>query len=592
MATYSPAQFAAAGGKANSSSGVDYSPLQDFIKQNVPTAVSPTKSGDGLATGMAKDAFSTLLVKPAVRVAQVAAAPLVQQKMDSTTSIQNQQTDQLNLVLAKLKTETDPTKKAALSQMAHKLVDQASANTAEGQQATAANNSLGAGGNTHVLGQDIAGQATGAAGVKQIAGDALKSASYLAVPEVASETGAGATAAERIVSGAKGGAVVGAAGGAGSELEDPNSTAGSVLEAGGKGAAGGALVGGAIPAFAEGFKNLSEASQAEKVSSEASNQTALDAIKNPLSKTEQESALRGGRLAESSKKGLNPKIAYEPDVSSERMAKSLQPMVEDGRIKPPTNVVNQEQNILETGKEIGKQSDDLRAGLKQSDAAAQAKVQEDQTAFKNMTADEKASYKAMNQGKPDLSKNKLTTKQLRAEMDTVKVPDPVKNDTVLSKNVKSLKDAAAELYKKIPDHQSEAILNLKHNFDDYVKENYGPNFFDKGRNADPFHQYTYALRDKYTQLMADRLPEGNLPNGTSIKDAFLNQHNLINAQDEMVAKTTREFPEGSTPMQRFLQAHPILKRIGLREAISIGGGAIGLTAIGSMIHKDIVNAGK
>ena len=41
-----------------------------------------------------------------------------------------------------------------------------------------------------------------------------------------------------------------------------------------------------------------------------------------------------------------------------------------------------------------------------------------------------------------------------------------------------------------------------------------------------------------------------------------------------------------------MKDHPILRRIGLREGISIAGGAIGISALGSMIHKDIANAGK
>lgn len=245
-------------------STTDYSPLQDFLKANNPAYANTQFAGSssqptqaptqqpGLLESAGKDAFSTLLVKPAVRVGQAAAAPLVQEKMDSTTDIQQQQTDQLNKVIGLLKTETDPTKKAALHDMALNLVKQATANTQAGQEANA--NDAALSGNTHILGQDIQGQEGGVAGIKQIAGDALKSASYLAAPEALGATGEATSAGAKILTGAGTGAGIGALGGAGNELENSNSTTGSVVKAGLEGAGTGAIIGGVIPAAGEAFK--------------------------------------------------------------------------------------------------------------------------------------------------------------------------------------------------------------------------------------------------------------------------------------------------------------------------------------------------
>lgn len=286
----------------------------------------------------------------------------------------------------------------------------------------------------------------------------------------------------------------------------------------------------------------------------------------------------------------NGKSVVTPSDSGQRMIDALKPLEEQGKLKDPTGIGTKAmQNQLDNGATVQNQietrGNEIRQGLKDSDTAAQEKVQADQDAFKKMTLDEKASYKAMNNGKPDVSENKLTTKQLRAEMDTVKVPDPVKNEPTLNKNVTSLKNAAAELYKKISDHQSESILDLKQNFDDYVKQNYGENFYSKGRNADPFHKYVFNLRDKFTNLIADRLPEGKLPDGTSLDTAFKEQHQLINAKDEMAAKFEEEFKnsEKDGTIARWAKNNPEKIRF-LRRA---GYTAIGLGTAFSLAKKEI-----
>jgi hypothetical protein len=99
------------------------------------------------------------------------------------------------------------------------------------------------------LGVTVEPQKTGQAGALQIAGDAAKSASYLAGGE-----GAGGLVDNGVLKGAVAGAEAGGLGAGGNALQADKPTAGGVLKATGEGAAAGAVIGGAIPAAAEGIK--------------------------------------------------------------------------------------------------------------------------------------------------------------------------------------------------------------------------------------------------------------------------------------------------------------------------------------------------
>lgn len=279
---------------------------------------------------------------------------------------------------------------------------------------------------------------------------------------------------------------------------------------------------------------------------------ASDSIQNPLNAKEQQSALRGGRLSDSSIPSVtnpNPSVSYEPDGQTVKMTKALQPLAEDGRLKPPTTLENQVNNIQQVTDELNTQKTQLREGLKTSNAI-------------------------------------WNSNELKGQLNEVNVPDPVKNEPTLARNVTSLKNATVKLAEDVS-KKTEGLLDLRQNFDSYVKENYGKEFFDKGRNANPFHSYVYSLRDKLTDFAASKLPEGKLPDGTSYQDALQNQHQLINAQDEMVAKTTREYPEGSKPSSRFMQAHPLLKKALTREALGVGIGVLGGAAVTAAAKKVI-----
>jgi hypothetical protein len=356
------------------------------------------------------------------------------------------------------------------------------------------------------------------------------------------------------------GAGVGMAQGTGQAMTE-NANLQQTAKAGVQGAGIGAATGAAIPVVAGAVKNLGDmASSIPDALSEPkatpsvvdAQKVALDAIENPLSKDEQMTAVKRGQLAPSSKTGINPTTDYLPNQSKLNMAKSLQPMVESGKLQPPTTAINQESNIVNTGDEITNQSQQLRQGLQDSKAI-------------------------------------WNENELKGRLNDVQLPDPVKNEPTLNKNAASLQKAAVSLAQDA-DKNPVGILDLRQNLDNYIEQNYGKNFFDKGRNADPWHQYVYAIRDELSNFAADKLPEGKLPSGVSYRDSLLNIHNLINGQDEMAAKFVREYPQGLSRFDKILKSHPMINKLGTRGIMRIAAAAVGIPLAASAVSKIVKSA--
>lgn len=528
--------------------------LNNVKTGNVYAATDTSQpSGSGIG-GILKDAAQTLLVKPATRIGQAISAPFVKQNMDSTTNIQNQQTDQLQSVLDRMKVETDPVKHEALRQMAFNLVKEATPNTQAGQEATRENNSLSEDQNVNVGGTnfDIPGQQTGKAGFKQIAGDALKSASYLAAPEAfGAATAPEASLAEKALSGAKFGGAVGAAGGAGNALEDPNSGIGTIAKDTLEGAAFGAGTGAAIPAAIEGAKAVpkvldSVGSKIENVVNnigkksiiEDSNQVALNSIKTDLSKTDQVEAATQGRA-----KVVKGKMTYLPSKEDTRMASTLQPMVEDGRVVDPKKPQEYVDNISNVQKEIEESVSNLRQGVRNTPGT--------------------------------WNQNELT-KQVFA----TKAPMAIKATQGMEEN---LQNAVFNLISEAS-KTNEGLLNLRQNFDAMVKEEF-PNMYDKDNT--PIRQYIRNLRNSLNDFTEKQLPDGKLPNGTGFRDELRRQSNLINAREEMSAKLAQDVPENASKWQRFVRKNPETARILRRYGLGIVSSGLGLYTIGSALRKSI-----
>jgi len=293
-------------------------------------------------------------------------------------------------------------------------------------------------------------------------------------------------------------------------------------------------------------KNALAGESEEEITPEQSSNAAKDAISTKLSKDEQAQAVSQGRARIS---GSNKEITYEPSTQDEASIKALKPLADEGKIVSPKTPEDHLNNIFNTQEAIDSRAVDIRSALENSDAT-------------------------------------WNSNELKGNLENVNIPDPVKNEATMARNAESLKNAAI----KIADDAGRDpvdLLDMRQNFDQYIKDNYGQNFFDKGRYADPWHQYVYSLRDSMNDMAQYKLPDGKLPDGTSLRDALVEQSNLINAKEAMAQKFSQDFPEGTTITSRFLKAHPTLRRVGWRVGMSIGVGALGLYGLGTLINKAV-----
>lgn len=404
------------------------------------------------------------------------------------------------------------------------------------------------------LGQIVAPLQSGNTGAKQIAGQALKAGSYLAAPELSEGAVDAPTLAGKIASGAGSGFILGAGGGAGEDLaNNPNSNAQSVTQSAQSGAKSGALVGGVL-AGVGGLVNgeAPTASETAPVETQTSNQTqpsseeslSQKVIKNPANL---EQAYQDGRITAKGGKSI-----VEQSPQEQRMSAALKPLEDSGKLKDPSGIGNKAmQNQLENGatvqNEIENTGNDIRNGIKGSKAI-------------------------------------WNSNELKGVTNEVNIPDPVKNDATMAKNAASLRKAIVNIGKDAT-KDGEGTLDVRQNFDKYVKQNYGENFFNKGRNADPLHQYVFSLRDGLNEWSASKLPEGKLPSGENYGDALRRQSQLINASNEMAAKFENEFKgsENQGTIQRWMKANPEKARF-LRRAIYP---FIGISAAGTLFRKDI-----
>lgn len=281
-----------------------------------------------------------------------------------------------------------------------------------------------------------------------------------------------------------------------------------------------------------------------------------EVLKNPHSVDEQEQAADQKRV-----QMQGDKKVVLPSKYDLAMHKAIQPLIDDGRITGDkefgTGLIkgdSQIQNISSTNDEITKIGGDTSQALKNSKAI-------------------------------------WNSNELKGVANKVEIPDPVKNEPTMARNAASLRRAISSLGDEAS-KKADGTQDVLQNFDKYVKQNYGENFFGKGRNADPFHSYVFSLRDGLNDWAASKLPEGELPSGESYRDARLRQYNLINAKDEMTAKLTREYPEEVTKFQRIMKAHPalrmgarILGRQLLKLPITMGEGELGITQLERSIAK-------
>lgn len=219
-----------------------------------PTLPTPESTGQktvGALQNVGKGILHPLTVA-GTKIAQAGVAAVKLPVFNKEVSQQNSNTNQMNSLLAQMKTEKDPQKLASLKAQAHQLVEQATPNQAAeennaatlGKLSDTAQVSLPTLGNT-----EVPAQQSGLTGVKQITGQGLEDAAYLYGGEGLGELG-GSGIVGGALRGAATGAIAGAGAGAGQEMQQPESGATDVLKAGGEGALAGATTGGLLGAGA------------------------------------------------------------------------------------------------------------------------------------------------------------------------------------------------------------------------------------------------------------------------------------------------------------------------------------------------------
>lgn len=302
---------------------------------------------------------------------------------------------------------------------------------------------------------------------------------------------------------------------------------------------------GTLQNIASGAKPTVEPTPNETTSQSGSGKNlAQESIKNPANL---EQAYQEGRITAKSGKSI-----VTPSTGEQKMIDALKPLEDAGKLKDPTGIgTNAMNNQLENGATVQKEIEDtgtqIREGIKGSKAT-------------------------------------WNTNELKGVTNKVDVPDPVKNDATMSKNAASLRKAIVTIG-DTASKDGEGTLDVRQNFDKYVKQNYGENFFSKGRNADPLHQYVFSLRDGLSDWSSSKLPNGQLPSGENFRDALQRQHQLINAQSEMAEKYATEFKgsEKDGTFQRWMKNNPEKGRF-LRRA---GYTVLGISAAGAALRKEL-----
>lgn len=253
---------------------------------------------------------------------------------------------------------------------------------------------------------------------------------------------------------------------------------------------------------------------------------ALEIVKPTLSAKEQVKAFgqNRGRF-----QGLSRKVTVGATSKDVDVAEAAAPFVKKG---------NHFDNIQRLSEEVGRSSDELREGLRSSNAI-------------------------------------WNRNELKSVLNKVEKPITVKSDKTLSNQAEYLKQAALDLAEKA-NKKTEGILDLRQQLDDLINQEF-PNIYDK--DLTPMRLYVRQFRQALNDFGASKMPNGMLPNGKSVKDTWRYQHLLITAKDNIAEKAPSI---GSTVAKRFGEKYPTLKKVG-GVAAGIGiSSAVGAGVYGAL----------
>lgn len=161
--------------------------------------------------------------------------------------------------------------------------------------------------------------------------------------------------------------------------------------------------------------------------------------------------------------------------------------------------------------------------------------------------------------------------ELKGALNNVEIPITVKSDTSLARQAGYLKSAAVKIAEG-SDKKTVGILDTRQAFDRLINKEY-PNLYEKEQT--PIRQYIRQLRQAINDFAESKIPDGNLPDGSSFKQELKKQNLAIEAKGNIAEKAPKA---GTTKAGRFLKAHPLIKKAVIGTA-----GALGLTGVGEVV---------
>ena len=219
-----------------------------------------------------------------------------------------------------------------------------------------------------------------------------------------------------------------------------------------------------------------------KVSDSAAEKATWELVKPELSKTGTVNAAKAGKLTEGGLSG-----AAKPTVDKE-LVSAAKEFIKDA--KTPLQAVTK----LDQG--ISTEATVLRDGLK-------------------------------------ATKTPWTSAELETKLNEFKIPNSLKSDATLTNSFNNAKTDILDLASKANKASIDGALNVRQQFDQIMKDDFGDRIFDKRDGVSTVYK---NLRNLLNDFVDNKLPEGKLPNGTTFKASLRKQSLLYRAIDNVAPK--------------------------------------------------------
>ena len=186
-----------------------------------------------------------------------------------------------------------------------------------------------------------------------------------------------------------------------------------------------------------------------------------------------------------------------------------------------------------------------------------------------------ASLKNLNQGVADEATNfrsavgeqggTWSTSNIQGVADGVKIPLAIKDSAEMTQ-VNNIKDYVVNLADQA-EKTAGGALDVAQGFRQGINSEFGENVWGKGT---PIASYIRNMNKALNDFIPNLLPDGTLPDGTTIADSFKKQTLLYNAMDNI------QVPKlGSTNLSRWMSSNPLVTKIvkGALHAAGMGTAA-------------------